>query len=346
MWSFLKIKEDNITHHDFHEEFKKPYNLYNIFSPHYQSLDNCRQDIIPSIYDKILNEAKNNSDKNFLIILDAGEHVYQGEPSVDSKIKNLFVFNRKFHCANYNWFGSSPPPTFSINKSKWFYCPIGRADVVRTRFFDELVNAELHQKNSVSYLCTNFPERIPDPEEYTKTGGTKYKDMIPYNNFEGKNLNNKERNLPNWIEQNKCLFGIDIEVGSVHPTTWYTERLYNIVSGGLIPVVVSGAGSLGQLENMGFIVPDYLNWRLYDLWPVDSWGTGPDKIKSIIKNLVNFTTKYKLEDIAKDWYPSAIKNQEHFKKLKDYYREEEKEICKWILVITHNLSNKKYQQLY
>lgn len=97
---FLKIKEDNITHHDFHEEFKKPYNLYNIFSPQYQSLDNCRQDIIPSMYDKISNEAKNNSDKNFLIILDAGEHFYQGEPSVDSKMKNLFVFNRKFHCAN------------------------------------------------------------------------------------------------------------------------------------------------------------------------------------------------------------------------------------------------------
>ena len=144
-----------------------------------------------------------------------------------------------------------------------------------------------------------------------------------------------------------CLFGIGIETGSTYPCAWYTEKTYNIITGGLIPVIIGGAGAMGQLENMGFIIPDFLNWKLYDLWPIDQAGTGVDKIKLIVENLHDFTQKNNMQEIADYWYPCAVKNYDYFfNDFKKKCLEEEKIICKWILTITHNISNPKYQNLF
>lgn len=345
-WNFYNIQENNIAFFTYRcyppkpEPARSEYKEYNVWSSYYQEPIGIRLDACENFYEHIKTIANKNKDKNFLIILDQGEHYFGDTPN------NLFVFNRKFHSGHYN-FHNSYPPTLIEQKKQWLFCPMGRASVIRTYIFDLLVSKNLHKDNSVSYLCTNFPERKPDRDEYFKTGGVKNAHMLPYNNFENEILSNDQRhNSWNWSAHNNCLFGITVLNGATENVAWYDQRVYNVLAGGLVPVIISGTMGMGQLENMGFVVPDYINWRLCDLWPVDRYNTGLDKMELLIDGVHNFIGQNRLEDISKDWYPYAVKNQTHMiNTMKQQALLEEQHICKWICTITKNLANPKYQQL-
>ena len=66
----------------------------------------------------------------------------------------------------------------------------------------------------------------------------------------------------------------------------------------------------------------------------------------IQRQLTDLFTKHKIEDIATDWYPYAIQNLNKLNNLEKTCAMEEKEICRWILTATQNISNPKYQKLY
>lgn len=223
---------------------------------------------------------------------------------------------------------------------------MGRADHIRTRFFDLLVERDLHVAGRISYLATNFPERQVDPVQYTLTGGSQNAHMIPYSTMDDGMPNNMQRHIPLWTKMQDCLIGIDVEVGATHPQPWYTERLYYILVAGLAPVVISGPGAMANLEYMGFHMPNFLDWRLPDGWKVDDWGTGVDKISHVLDDIANLIKSQKLAAISCAWQPHAEHNwHQWLEHLPDLYRREERVICKWAMTLTHTLSRRDLQHL-
>ena len=203
--------------------------------------------------------------------------------------------------------------------------------------------------NNVSYLCTNYPARRPDPQLYLSTGGRGEADLIPFNNFEPGILDNDSRMgytaPPNWTAHQECLFGVSVETGATHAWAWYNERAYNMVSAGLVPVIVAGYGALSQLENLGFRIPDYLNWRLYDNWNTDQWGESVDVMEQITQELKRVTERHSLADLAQDWRPHAEHNQRHWRTLETQFHREDRIIAEWCMTLTHTLSRPDLQHL-
>ena len=126
-------------------------------------------------------------------------------------------------------------------------------------------------------------------------------------------------------------------------TAWHDEKSLNAVLYGHVPLILSGPGSMKSLQDMGIIIPDYVQWSIWDDIPVDQLNYSKQSI--LQRQLLNLFNKHKLEDISADWYPYAIRNFDKVKNLETYCVQEEKEICTWILTTTHNLSNRKYQYL-
>lgn len=347
LWKFTRINEPNIKHFRLENLINKKsvgdWVEFNIFYGDPNSKEDGRglrhdpSHDVGFILEKI---AKENKDKTFIAIFDQGEHFLN-----ENKITNFHYFNRKFHHALFHF--DKPLPKIKEQKNKWFWCPMGRADIHRTIFFDRLKDENLFDHGHISYLCSDDnPERKIDNSLYRKSGGRHLGVDIPFNNFE-EHIGPTGSLKINWESMNECLFGISVETGASNSTAWYTEKTYQVMVMGLVPIVVAGMGAIGQLENMGYRIPDYINWRLYDHWPADQWGSARDKTKHIIKDLSKFIQGHQLKDISKDWYPNALFNQEHFiKRIKKLYEQEENTICEWILTITHNLSNPKYQYLW
>ena len=111
-----------------------------------------------------------------------------------------------------------------------------------------------------------------------------------------------------------------------------------------MPVIIGGEGSMKKLQDMGIIIPDYIKWSIWDDLPVQELNLS--KIDVIKRQLHKLFSEHTINDIANDWHPYAVNNLKHFNNLEKMCSEEEKEICRWILTATHNISNPKYQRLY
>jgi len=314
---------------------------FNIVHPAFEDRNGTRQDCCPEMVATIVREARRRPDLEWLLVVDQGEHdTHAARQAPD----NLHIFPRRFHMALYNWYGD-PPREPGHTPSKWLFCPMGRADHIRTRWFDLLHEHDLVRGNNVSYLCTNYPQREPDPRRYAGSGGEGHQHLVPFNNFEPQNLPNDQRMRANWAAHHECLFGVSVETGSTEPQAWYTERAYNMIGSGQVPVIIAGMGGMSQLESLGFRVPDYINWRLYDQWPVDRWGEGLDKMGHIAADLRQFTQRHRIRDIARDWRPHAEHNRSHWNTLRAQFDREDRTVATWVMTLTHNLSTRRYQHL-
>ena len=347
MWRFTEITGPDIkfcTHRQVAEQGVADPRPYNIIHPEPQTVDGLRQDAEPGIVGRVLEIARRDPNNEYIMVADQGEHTPMAQGNLPT---NFHVFNRKFHMALYNHYGHPPPQVRT--PSRWLFCPMGRASMERTRFFDLLHHEGLVEGNNVSYLCTNYPERRPDPELYVRTGGQGSAELIPFNNFEPTILDNDSRcgytAPPNWPAHQQCLFGVSLETGAVEASAWYNERAYNILSAGLVPVIVAGHGALTQLESLGFRIPDYLNWRLWDNWSVDQWGESVDLMATITRELKRITERHTVRDLAQDWRPHAEHNQRHWRTLLTQFHREDRIIAEWCMTITHTLSRRDLQHL-
>lgn len=366
LWKWQKIKRPDISWYTYYhvydvstDLFRAPnhFNDINVFCGDAEEECGLRQDAVGGVADWIAKIANSNKDKKFICILDQGEHAHMRD-----KPDNFVYYNRKFHQGKYNFYNSSRPPAPSKydTKSKWFYCPMGRANWARTHVFNNLIKNQMDSLGYVSYLSTNYPNRNPDANEYDKTNidnvQYNYRNLIPFNNFEKILLDNEQRLIGNWEIMQQCLFGISVETGAFARQTWYTERIYNMLAAGLIPIVISGYNSTAGLESLGFRVPDYTNWRLFDnmysdVFITGHWNTGTfyddvDKIAYIIKDLHSFINQNDLNEIYEDWYPNALYNHNHFLyTLPRLYEQEEQIIVRWLLYETGKQFDPKFYYL-
>jgi len=341
-WPFLNIDEPNITHIHGVEFMTAPditrLREYNIIHGQYQPQDGLRQDAQEGIAEGVVTMARQRPDETFIAVLDQGEHWLHDTPP------NMHVFNRRFHAGGYNFQGD-PPQAPRPERGRWIYCPMGRADHMRTQWFDLLVEHGLVRHNAVSYLCTDSVDRLPDAAEYTRTGGQHNIDMVPFNNFESDIPSNEARQGGNWTVMQDCLIGISVETGSTQGQAWYNERIYNMLGAGLMPVCVAGARAMGELENMGFRLPTAIDWRPVDLWTIDNQAAGMDKMQHMVRAMAEVCDG-DLDTVAREWHPNAVHNHRHMTEtLPRLHEQEEKHLARFICTITHNLSNRKYQKI-
>ena len=288
-----------------------------------------------------------HGDKKFMII-DHGRF----DTYTLRQFENCQVWNRKYLAPFYNWThkGNRDPAVIKNNRNHWFTSILGRADVNRSDIFNWIVNNRLSLNNKVSYLCygseTREINQYDDKQDnFIATGGDPaLEKLIPYNNFENKNdipLDNVGR-IRKDMPLYDCLFNIVVE--TIQTGAYHSEKSLNTILYGHVPIIIGGEGSMKKLQDMGIIIPDYIKWSIWDDLPVQELNLSKiDVIKRQLKKLFSETT---INDIANDWHPYAVKNLKHFNNLEKMCAEEEKEICRWILTATHNISNTKYQRLY
>ena len=347
MWRFTEITGPDIKFHHSHRVMAAGITdplPHNIIHPDPQPHDGLRHDAEPGIVARVREIARGDPDNQYIMVADQGEHTPMAQGHLP---QNFHVFNRRFHMGLYNHYGHPPPPVRT--PTRWLFCPMGRGDMVRTRFFELLHREDLIQGNNISYLCTDWPDRRPSRAVYRGTTGqvpgVDLEHLIPFNNFEPRILENEARHRPNWDAHQQCLFGVSVETGSTWESAWYTERTYNMVSAGLVPVIVAGLGALTQLESLGFRIPDYLNWRLWDNWPVDQWGESVDLMGRITQELRLATERHSLRDLARDWRPHAEHNQRHWHTLEAQFHREDRIIAEWVMTLTDRISRPDLQHL-
>lgn len=326
-------------------DFKRKYNLI-YQNDTMEEADDLRfnrksTDIMKSVF------AKNN-DKFFLII-DNGVFDYY----TLSSLANCQVWPRKyFSTAKYkkNHQGSDDDAVLQKERSYWFCSILGRNDIFRSMMFDWIIDNELEKQNKVSYLAyspTNLRDISNSDENHESQDiRSKHKNLIPFNNFEGKDEIpvSQPGRLRKVMPLYDCLFNLVMETDAVESYPYLTEKTGNTILYGHIPIVIGGSGSMKKLQDMGIIVPDYIKWPMWDDLPIDQ--SNYSKIDVMQRQLINFFEHNKINDIAEDWYPYAIRNFNKFINIENDCAEEEKEICRWILTCTHNLNNKNYQYLY
>ena len=76
-------------------------------------------------------------------------------------------------------------------------------------------------------------------------------------------------------------------------TAWHDEKSLNAVLYGHIPLILSGPGSMKSLQDMGIIIPDYVQWSIWDDIPVDQLNYSKQSI--LQRQLLNLFNKHKLE---------------------------------------------------
>lgn len=284
--------------------------------------------------------ADKNPDKMFFIIDDLS--VFK----IDyKKIKNVQIWPRQFQFTQQYLLKDLDP--IQQKKLHWMSCILGRAEIFRTLFFNNLLDMGFEKNNMLSYGCYSIEDREYNEnsgkKNYMDTGGKEeYCHLIPFNNFK----NNIEYNYRPFLikEIGGCFANIVIETFITDSPIFLTEKTFKPLVQGSYPIIIGSIGSMARLTTMGFHIPDYINWQLWDSIPRDKdtfnfWGI-------IQKQLLELFQKYSLEDISKDWYPYAVKNRERMIKLDELNRIEEKAICHWLLSGCHALSNPKYQYLY
>lgn len=292
---------------------------------------------------------QNNPDKFFMII---------NTDSFDTfslrKHSNCQVWPRKYFSGALflSHKGSRDYSVIQKNRQHWFCSILGRSDHFRTNMFNWIMDQGLEKQNKISYLCygvetRNMASNNDQRDNFIATGGKKeYKGMIPYNNFEVKdkipadNIGRIEKAMPLY----DCLFNIVVETYATNGSAFQSEKSLNTILYGHIPILLGGAGTMNKLQHMGIIIPDYIQWSIWDDIPIDIINY--NKIDIMQRQLMELFAKHKIDDIAEDWYPYAIRNFKKFINLESECAREEREICRWILTATHNLSNPKYQYLY
>lgn len=299
--------------------------------------------------DVVAKVVMNNPDKIFMII-DNDRLNWQ----ILEEFENCQVWKRKYFSDVYSITASKIRPGLKIykNKKHWFCACMGRADVFRTGWFHWFFDNGLLDQNKISYLSTDrsFEHKPISTDEdvvrpiYMRTDGREeLKNLIPYNNFETEIPNeNKRMFAPRPVFD--CLFNIVQEGFATNGNTDISEKSLDSIIHGNVPVIISAPGTMKKFQDLGMIVPDYIDWHIWDDIPVDQLNYS--KINIIQRQLLKLFSKHKIVDIAEDWYPYALRNLEKFKNLASRCLEEEKEICRWILTSTHHLSNPKFQSFY
>ena len=335
---------DNIK--DLHKhQFTKKYNL--IYSG-----DNFSQGCDPIFNrkertDVLVAILKQNQDKHFLIIDHDRVNAY-----TISQFKNCEVWCRKYYTDFYEQSRQKLDHTQPIEKDRkhWFCALMGRADLIRSKMFHWIMDNKLDKDNKVSYLATGmkYPRKYLEDDvqsNYMSNGGIeKYKQIIPFNNFEDKIPNHIDDRLKYTKPVFDCLFNITLEGLMTNDSTDISEKSLDTIIHGHIPVIISGAGTMKKLQDMGIIIPDYIKWSIWDDLSCNQINFSRESV--IQRQILDLSKRYKINEIAHDWYPYALRNLQKFKDLKTNCLEEEKEICRWILLATHNISNLKYQNFY
>ncbi len=327
-------------------KFTKKYNLI------YQNDDfNYHHD--PKFNRNSTNILKNiilqNHDKFFLVI-DNGLFDYHTLMTLE----NCQVWPRKYFttakCKKFINTGSTDDSVIEKTRNHWFCSILGRNDLFRSMMFDWIIDNGLDKNNKVSYLAYGQDglRDLNNSNENLRSQNiiSKYKNLLPFNNFENKNdiPTDNDGRLRKVMPLYDCLFNLVMETFAVEPNAYLTEKTGNAIRYGHIPIIIGGSGSMKKLQDMGMIVPDYIKWPIWDDLPIDQEQYS--KLDIMHRQLYKFFEKNKLNDIAEDWYPYALRNFKKFKNIEGDCMEEEKEICRWILTSTHNLNNKKYQYLY
>jgi hypothetical protein len=218
--------------------------------------------------------------------------------------------------------------------------------------FNWFLDCGLQKDNKISYLSCgehtrNIETNKDQQQNFIATGGNpEYRAYIPYNNFEDRaeipvdNDGRIKKTMPLY----DCLFNIVSETRSTSGYAMHTEKSMNTVLYGHVPIIVGGPGSMKKLQDMGMIIPDYILWSTWD--ELEMGQLNQDKIAIMQRQLIDLFSRHSIEDIAVDWYPYALRNLNKFNELEQNCAREEREICRWILCATHNLSNPRYQGIY
>jgi hypothetical protein len=267
---------------------------------------------------------------------------------------NCQVWPRKYFAPFYSWTnrGSRDESVIQRERQYWFCSILGRSDYFRSHMFNWFLNEGLDKKNKLSYLANGIDSRNiklnnDQQENFISTNGdTQYKNLIPFNNFESMEeipVDNNGR-IDKAMPLYDCLFNILVETYAMNDSAFHTEKSLNTILYGHIPIILGGPGSMKKLQDMGMIIPDYIQWSMWDDIPMDELNFSKQDI--VKRQLTDLFTKHSINDIDTDWYPYALRNFKKFNNLESECAKEEREICRWILITTHNVSNPKYQYLY
>ena len=325
-------------------KLEKKYNLIyadNGFDTHYDPMYSRK--IRTEIVTKVVMD---NPDKVFMIIDNDRLNWHTLE-----EFENCQVWKRKYFSDCYYLTAPKIRPDHKISKNKnhWFCACMGRADIFRTQWFHWFYDNDLLSKNKVSYLATDqsWPDRPISTDKDTvramymqMDGREELKNLIPYNNYE-REIPDKHNRMYAPRPIFDCLLNIVQEGFAVDGNTDISEKSLDCIVHGNVPVIVSAPGTMKKFQDLGMIVPDYINWHIWDDLPTDQINY--PKIPIIQRQLLKLFSKHKILDIAEDWYPYALKNLEKFENLATRCLEEEKEICRWILTTTHHLSDRNFQ---
>lgn len=319
-----------------YSSIEKSLSKVNVFYGDRQQSDNLRDDSQgkdgPGDYGlkNLIDLSNRYKDKEFLVILDHGEHF-----SLEDNSSNLHIFRRHYDSAFYNFYGNPMIPYTPI-KEKWLFCAMGRSSYARTRVFEQIHKDKFWRENShYSYLCTNYPEREPSKSDFKSTGGSKeFESDIPFNNFEADILSNAERHsfIP-WSAMNSCLFAIIVETGETANIGWYSEKTYNALFSGMIPIVIGGPYSMSQISQLGFRLPSFIDYTLWDRFNIDTHSrcSHTDKIKLVFEMLDGIKDNNSLEDLCKEWTPMALWNRQYFENgFKERSKKEDEQLKNWI----------------
>lgn len=241
--------------------------------------------------------------------------------------------------------GSRDPAVIEKTRKHWFCTVMARNDVFRGKMFDWTIDHGLDKHNKISYLGVGEEGSRSLQTIESQNVVTQHRNLIPFNNFEPEGPpDDNESRIEKAMPLYDCLFNLVIETFSTSENAYHTEKALNTILYGHIPIVVGGVGSMKKMQDMGIIIPDYIQWSIWDDIPIDQ--PNYSKLEIMQRQILDFFTKNDLNDISKDWYPYAIKNFEKFLQLDQMCFNEEQEMCRWILKSTHNINNKKYQYLY
>lgn len=230
-------------------------------------------------------------------------------------------------------------------RKHWFCCVMARNDVFRGKMFDWIIDQGLDKDNKISYLGVGQKAERSLKTIDLETIISKYKDKLPFNNFENGDIpDDNQGRIEKPMPLYDCLFNVVMETFATTQNAYHTEKALNAVLYGHIPLIIGGDGSMKKMQDMGIIIPDYIQWPIWDDIPIDQ--PNYNKLKIMQRQLSDFFKKHELDDISKDWYPYAVRNLERLSSIHKLCENEEQEICRWILKFTENINNKKYQYLY
>ena len=331
---------------DFFDLLEKPIvKKFNLIYP--KNSSKCHTDV-PSDYEKISEGIhkllSKNQDKQFIFI------DYENfDPKRFKRYENFHVWSRKFHVMPDILDALPIEPLFNNTRKKWISCLMARANIFRTELFNWIIDNNIDRDNNVSYLCVDdSTERIIDSEScrqrYNETfikenNHNNYSLKIPFNNFEHappeKNSLRYKATPPQCFDS---LVSVIPETFNALSRPTFTEKTFKALIAGQYPVVLGGPGSMAKLAGMGFRIPNYVEWSVWDDLCFMDQRVG--KLKIIKQQLLDLIKKQNLNEISNDFYDDALYNYKRLHEIKILDVEEQKKICVWIQRIIKDKLNK------